>query len=120
MTKEIIHHYKGFGRVPSHCVVRIFSDDGEHFICFMDINEGTSVTNASEQLATEIVDKCRLNPGDCRFFETYKQYDFESIDEIEYDWKSQMQPFEPNKWVAKNPKWKPSDPEIREMFKLNN
>ena len=110
MTKEIIHYYKGFGRVPSSCVIRIFSDDGEHFICFIDINEGTSVTNASEQLASEIVDKCRLNPGDCRFFETYKQYDYESIDEIEYTWEGK---------TAKYPKWKPSEPEIREMFKLN-
>ena len=104
---EISHSFKGFGRINSSCLIRIFSDDGETFICFIDIGNGTSVTNASEQLATEIIEKLRLFPGDCRFFETYRIYDYESIDEIEYTWEGK---------IASSPMWKPSGPEIREMF----
>lgn len=109
MTQEFYHKFKGFGMNPSKINVRIFSDDGENFVLFIDINEGTSVTNASEQLATEIVEKMNFNPQDCRFFETYSQYNYEDIDEIEYTWKG---------LIAENPQWKPSDPEIREMFNL--
>ena len=109
MTDNFKYNFKGFGKVPSCIEVRIFSDDGETFILFEDINDGTSVTNASEQLATEIVREEGFNPLDCRFFETYSQYNYESIDEIEYTWEN---------GVAKNPQWKPSDPEIREMFNL--
>lgn len=109
MTKHFIHSFKGFGRVPSSIRVKIFSDDGENFILFEDINDGTSVTNASEQLASEIVEREGFNPGDCRFFETYSQYGYDSIDEIKYNW---------NGKTAKNPQWSPSEPEIREMFNL--
>lgn len=109
MTKQFIHSFKGFGRVLSSINVRIFSDDGENFILFEDINDGTSVTNASEQLASEIVGKEGFNPPDCRFFETYSQYGYESIDEIEYVWNGKS---------ASHPNWKPSEPEIREMFNL--
>lgn len=108
MTKRFIHSFKAI--VPSSVRVRIFSDDGENFILFEDINDGTSVTNASEQLASEIVEREGFNPGDCRFFETYSQYNYDSIDEIEYTWKGN---------VARQPRWKPSEPEIREMFDLN-
>jgi hypothetical protein len=120
MTQSFNHQFKGFGRVPSECSVKIFSDDGENLICFEDLNKGTSVTNASEQLATEIIEMLELNPTDCRFFETY---DDESYDEIIYEWKRTTS-FKDNgmrpddwAWVAKNPQWKPCQEEIKEMFK---
>jgi hypothetical protein len=112
MTKEIIHSFKGFGRVPSHCVVRIFSDDGENLICFIDTNDGTSVTNASEQLASEIVNKCGFNPDECQFFETYSQYNYEDFDEIEYTWTKKSD----GKWEARLPQWKPCSQEIKKLF----
>ena len=111
MTHDFIHEYKGYGRVPSKCRVKIFSDDGENFICFEDIGEGTSVTNASEQLATEIVDKFGLLPLSCRFFETYSQYDYDSFDEITYQWSATH-----GKWEAKRPDWIPASEEIRISF----
>lgn len=111
MTKDFIHEYKGFGRVPSKCRVKIFSDDGETLICFEDFGVGTSVTNASEQLATEIVDKFDLNPTDCRFFETYSQYNHDSFDEITYEWSSLH-----GQWVAKEPDWRPASDEIKNLF----
>jgi hypothetical protein len=118
MTQEFYHEFKGFGRVISQIKVKIFSDDGEHFILFEDINDGTSVTNASEQLATEIVQKLKLDHDECRFFETYSQYNYEDIDEIDYSWRFEDKPFGISRWVAEFPHWKPSEPEIREMFNL--
>lgn len=117
-AKRFIHSFKGFGHVPSSIRVKIFSDDGENFILFEDINDGTSVTNASEQLASEIVKREGFSPDSCRFFETYSQYNYDSIDEIEYTWLTKNSDFGPNEWVAKSPRWKPSEPEIREMFEL--
>jgi hypothetical protein len=111
MIQEFIHPFKGFGRVPSTCLVKMFSDEGETFICFIDLGDGTSVTNASEQIATEIVNEYKLDPTKCRFFETYEQYDYESFDEIEYEWKIDLK-----EWVAKNPNWHPRLEEIKEIF----
>jgi len=112
MTQEFIHVFKGFGRVPSQCLVRIYSDDGETMICFVDMGVGTSVTNASEQLASEIVNEYHLSPGDCRFFETYSQYDYEYVDEIEYKWI-----FNEQKCVASDPNWtRCEEPDIIKLF----
>jgi len=123
MIKEFIHVFKGFGRVDSQCLVRMYSDDGETMICFIDLGVGTSVTNSSEQLAAEIVTEYKLLPNDCRFFETYQQYDYECFDEIEYEWTEGKTPdgFLIS-WKAKNPKWKPcNDETIKNFFiKVNN
>ena len=100
MTQEFIHEYKGYGVHPSECIVRMYTDDGDTFICFVDLDKGTSVTNATEQLAAEIVNKFRLKPEDCRFFETYKQYGYSTLDEIEYKWWPDLA-----HWVAREPKW---------------
>jgi hypothetical protein len=111
MTEDFIHEYKGYGRVPSKCRVKIFSDDGEIFICFEDIGDGTSVTNASEQLATEIVDKLGLAPANCRFFETYSQYNYDSFDEIIYQWSMTR-----DRWDASHPDWLTASEEIKNLF----
>jgi hypothetical protein len=112
MTQEFLHVFKGFGRVQSQCLVRMYSDDGETFICFIDLGVGTSVTNASEQIATEIVNEYHLNPSDCRFFETYQQYDYDNFDEIEYKWE-----YINGKPKAEHPNWKPSDEEhLKQIF----
>jgi hypothetical protein len=111
MIEDFFHEYMGFGRVPSHCRVKIFTNNGENFICFEDIGEGTSVTNASEQLATEIVDLKDFNPTNCRFFETYSQYNYDSFDEIIYQWA-----FVRGRWEAKHPDWKPAEKEMQKAF----
>jgi hypothetical protein len=113
MTQEFYHEFKGFGRVPSRILVKIFSDDGENLILFEDIDEGTSVTNASEQLASEIVNQMNFDPDECSFFETYSQHEYEDFDKIEYTWSRKSD----GKWEARNPMWKPSSEEIRKMFK---
>lgn len=122
MTEEFIHIFKGFGRVPSQCLVKIYSDDGETYVCFIDLGVGTSVTNASEQIASEIVNEYHLDPTDCRFFETYQQFDYDTFDEIKYEWNRGTR-FNDNGmsptmvWDAKLPDWKQCDEEeIKELF----
>ena len=117
MTQEFIHVFKGFGRVPSQCLVKMYSDDGETMICFVDLGVGTSVTNASEQIASEIVTEYNLYPTDCRFFETYQQYDYETFDEIVYEWTQGKTPggFLIS-WEAKHPEWKPGEEHLKQLF----
>ena len=105
--QEFIHTFKpNFRQEITTCFIRMYSIDGKTFILFEDIDDGMSVTNASEQIASEIVKDWKLNPDDCRFFETYRQYDYETFDEITYMWME-------NK--AYNPSWKPAE-EFRNIF----
>lgn len=116
MTEHFRHSFNWLGRShESICDVLVYSDDGEHLICFREIGIGTSVTNASEQLAQEIVAKLDLNPTDCRFFETY---DDEEYDEIVYEWIQGKTPAGFTiSWRAKNPQWKPcKEEEIKQLF----
>ena len=91
--------------------------DGITYVCFEEIpeNEGTSVTNFSEQLATEVVAVYGLDPSRCRFFELYRHLDSDgdtTLDEIRYTW------YGP---VAANPQWKPySEPEFfkKKLFSI--
>ncbi len=87
-----MHEYKGYGVHPSKCGVHIIREDGFIFVVFEDLNQGTSVTNASEQLATEVVEKCNLNPEECIFLETYG----DDLDQIQYSWDGKR---------AYNPNW---------------
>ena len=112
MTQEFVHNFLGENGVRSRCIVKIFSDDGEHFILFENMGIGVSVTNASELLASQIVEKFHYNPGDCRFFETYQEYDYETIDEIEYSWSYNGIR---EGWIARNANWKPAE-DLRNYF----
>ena len=97
--KTYTHSFKGWGIHPT--VVKIYITEnaaGETLIGFEDLNNGTSVTNVSEQLATDIVKKEDLFPGVCRFFEWYSQYEGD-VDEIIYTWDSNRK--------ASQPVWKP-------------
>lgn len=111
MWQDFEHEYKGFGRVPSKCRVMIIKDENIHLICFEDLGYGTSVTNASEQLASEIVQKFNLDPKTCRFFETYEQYDNDTFDEIVYTWNLSH-----GNWIATKPDWIFSPDDIRTIF----
>ena len=109
--KEFYHDYLGFGRIKSQCLVKIVSTGKTHYILFENLGLGTSVTNASEQLASEIVAKYGFDPKECRFFETYSEYDYDSFDEIEYNWLNKK-----DGWEAKNPKWKPGLDAIKKLL----
>ena len=116
MIKQFTYDYTGRNGVRSQCNVMIFSDDDDHFICFENLGIRVSVTNASEMLATQIVAKYGFEPQDCRFFETYREYDNETFDEIEYTWKQIRSQNGKIYWEAKYPKRKPSPEYIRNMF----
>jgi hypothetical protein len=116
MTQQFQHDYTGWNGVRSRCNVMIFSDDGDHFICFENLGIGVSVTNASEMLATQIVAMQGFIPENCRFFETYREYDNETFDEIEYTWKSKAGQDGKTYWEAQTPHWKPGQVEIKNIF----
>jgi hypothetical protein len=84
--KTYIHEYKGFGIHPSRCKIYIQTVGIQTWIGFENLGEGTSVTNASEQLASEIVEKELLNPISCKFFEWYPEYEG-NVSEVTYRWK---------------------------------
>ena len=81
---------------PSACRVYVKDMGFVIWICFESTMTGTSVTNASEQLATEIVAKEGLEPKNCRFFECYPEHDG-NVDEIDYIW---------NNGKASRPTWR--------------
>ena len=86
--KSYLHHYKGYGIHPSVCRVYIREVENETWIGFENLGEGTSVTNASEQLATEIVQREDLRPEYCKFFEWYWEegYKGREVSIIKYHW----------------------------------
>lgn len=87
--KTFIHEYRGYGVHPSRCKVYIKQVGTSTWVGFENLGEGTSVTNASEQLATEIIEKELLNPAACKFFEWYPEYEGR-VDQVEYRWKGSI------------------------------
>lgn len=104
--KGYIHEYVAWGMRSSSCRVYIKTVGKVTFVGFENREGGTSVTNASEQIATEIVKKEKLDPLKCKFFEWYPEYDGD-VDEIIYTWK---------KGEASNPIWKPYSGSDRNPF----
>lgn len=94
--KNYTYNYKGHGVHPSKCRVYIKEMGIYTWVGFENLGEGTSVTNASEQLASEIIQKEHLNPASCKFFEWYPEYKGE-VDEISYSWDGPE---------ASNPTWR--------------
>ena len=96
--ETFINNYLGFGIHPSKCKVYINHIDDIHYFCFEDMGDGTSVTNASEAIATDMIEKFNLNPEKCRFFERYVYGNDITFDKIEYTWVNRK---------ASSPTWKP-------------
>lgn len=100
------HNFTGFWGCDSKCKVHKTEIHGITHICFeeLDDNEGTSVTNMSEHLATEMVQRFNLVPGKCKFFESYpdnRHRKDRSFDEILYTWNGNKAS-QPNWLPAKN------------------
>jgi hypothetical protein len=83
--KNYVYEYLGYTRVLSKCRVYIRSTPSSTWIGFENLGFGTSVTNASELLASEIIKKEHLDPRSCRFFEFYPEYEG-NVDEVFYHW----------------------------------
>lgn len=100
-------HFIAPNKVKSACNIYILaiSEKGSpkrYLIGIEDINEGMSVTNASEIIATEIMKKylpADLNPENCTFLEWYSYYNtkYDTIDQVEYNWDGK---------IASSPRWK--------------
>lgn len=112
IKQDFKHDFVAPNGVRSRCRVAIIEDDGDKLILFENLGIGMSVTNASELLATQIVNMFKYEPSDCRFFETYSEYDNETLDEIEYNWdfneRTQM-------WDARYPAWTSAE-KLREIL----
>jgi len=104
-----VHGYLGFGRVVSNCQVEIWKlDEGRAVVLLTDMGQGTSVTNASETIITEVYEK-HLKGTDktkCLFMETYP-YDNADIDQVVPTWDGD-QVISVN-WVHIGKKIKPED-----------
>lgn len=110
--QDFEHDFIAPNGVRSRCRVCILEDDGEKLILFEDIDVGMSVTNASELIATQIVAKFNYHPDNCRFFETYSQYDYDTLDEIEYTWEYNERK---GYWDANHPHWTSAE-KLREIL----
>ena len=116
--KNYNYAFRGWGVHPSNVIVHILKNvNGETWVGFEDIDDGTSVTNASEQLAKEIVQKENLNAPECRFFEWYSQYEGD-VDEITYIWLlEKTRGGSTLSWNAHSPHWKPFCSSAKNPFK---
>jgi hypothetical protein len=77
-----IHQFKGFGINKSECKVEIWKLQDKALVLFTDTGKGTSVTNASEQLVTEIYNQYLIKdykPNQCLFSETYDRIQIDIV-----------------------------------------
>jgi len=97
---NIRHIFKSNVKMLSSCEMDFWVDEsGSVIILFTDINDGMSVTNATETLAQEsvkILQEIGVPTNRVRFFETYAGQD--NVDEIKYTFIG---------GVAKSPRWTP-------------
>lgn len=83
--RHFTHHYKGFSQTPCKCHIDIFqleemTDHGHDTIVLftaLQDNQGTSITNASETIATDMVIQKGVNISSTFFVEVYPHYDNE-------------------------------------------
>lgn len=89
------HSYIGFGTHPSKCNVKVWVFGMYLFVLFTDLGKGTSVTNASEQLVTEVYSVIKMQSSfthfdkkDYFFAETYEGKN-EGVDLVIPVWKGE-------------------------------
>ncbi|MCA6431220.1 MAG: hypothetical protein IM613_17430 [Cytophagales bacterium] len=87
-NNSFLHNFKGYGGIPSQCQVDLMSlPDGKALVLFTDIDNGTSVTNMSAHLATEMVVLLKLDPHETMFAERYYPGSAEeTMEQIYYKW----------------------------------
>ncbi len=95
-------------RFASHCHLRILQNDQETLVIATEVNTnpGTSLTNAAEIIATNVVKRWQLDPTRTRFIEHYTPESFEGADEeykeVRFTWISQQ---------ADDPEWRMLSPQ---------
>ncbi|KAB7726488.1 hypothetical protein F5984_24545 [Rudanella paleaurantiibacter] len=101
MNKEqFTLEYKAPNRFPSTCFITVYRDIP--LVIASETGVGMSVTNAAELIATEVVNRCKLDPVRLLFVEHYpesqrpKPYG-ESFDLVTFTWDGT---------TARNPDWR--------------
>ena len=82
------HKFLGFRTFKSECKVEIWKLKDKAIVLFTDTGNGTSVTNASGQLVTEIYNQYLIKEyktNQCLFAETYDKVE-KGIDVIVTEW----------------------------------
>lgn len=72
--KEGSHDFKGYGIHDSKINYHIYQTDDAKVVVLIDLGKGTSVTNAAEQLATELTVAENLNHKEVKWMELYPYY----------------------------------------------
>lgn len=100
VSREVFEHgFLGFGTHKSRIRVHIYRHDKLAIVVFEDLGHGTSVTNASELLATEIGALKGLDPQNTAWLECYPYNgsDF-SLDRISYTYDSKQGKYHSPNW----------------------
>lgn len=104
------HTFKWQGRVSLSTIrVHLFTREELTIVVFEDLGKGTSVTNASEQLATEVARLKKINPDPSKtvWLECYPYYGGDwDIDQITYSF------CDTNMSEFSEPNWKPMKNEL--------
>lgn len=95
--KNYIYNFLGFGMHPSSCRIHRIQKGDKTFVIFEDLGIGTSVTNASEDIAKDAVKEWGLDPESVIFLEWYPE-NGPVLDRITYTWE---------RGSPKNPIWSP-------------
>lgn len=87
--KQFRHYYKaknfGLENNLSSCMVTVFRKEDQTLVILQDVGHGTSVTNASEQIATEIMNLENLDFEKTAWVECYPYYGGDwDVDAIKY------------------------------------
>jgi hypothetical protein len=117
MINQFRYFFKSPLGVSSSCNIVVISNHENFLFIFEDIRHGSSVTNSSEELATDMLRKHNLDPNNCRFFETYPENNYNTFEEIDYIWVSGFLVIGKQiSWKATRASWKPGDLRIKDAF----
>ena len=103
---EEIYHFKGAWEVPSFCKLKVISKPDKTIIITTELyesNPGTSVTSWVDKLATELIQKFKINPGQLTFIvhnpdrKSNLEFFKETFDIVSFAWDGE-------KFI--NPSWK--------------
>jgi hypothetical protein len=102
-AEDKIFHYLGYGTHPSTCRLRLY--DGPKgkvaIVSQMEGDQGTSVTNAAEDIASKVCREFSLNHGEVTWVEHYEHTgEQETFDQVEFG----ISYGRPNNTLA-NPRW---------------
>lgn len=96
--KEFNHHFLGYGLHDTEIVVHYFKSSEKNIIVAEDLGKGTSVTNAIEQIATEVIKKLDIDPRKTIFIECYPYYAEWELDSVELTYDSMSKEYSNPVW----------------------